>query len=51
FMPFDSVIYLRFSWGRHWVAVAGVFLASFLSGLIPALRASRLKVAQALRHV
>lgn len=51
FMPFDAVIYLRFAWDRHWVAFAAVFLASLASGFIPACRASRLKVAEALRHV
>lgn len=51
FIPFDSVIYLRFSWDRHWIAIIGVFLTSFISGAIPALRASRLIVAKALRHV
>ncbi|MBI4056594.1 MAG: ABC transporter permease [Elusimicrobia bacterium] len=51
FMPFDSVIYMRFAWDKHWVSIVAVFVASLISGLIPALRASRLKVAEALRHV
>ena len=51
FMPFDSILYLRFDWSTHGVALVTVFAASLLSGLPPALRASRMKPAEALRHV
>lgn len=50
FMPFDALLYLRFDWPRHFVALACVFLTCALSGLPPALRAMRLKPAQALRQ-
>ena len=51
FIPFPSVIYLRPSWGRHAFACAAVFFITLLATLPPALRAGRLKPAEALRHV
>ncbi|OGR60015.1 MAG: hypothetical protein A2X36_08635 [Elusimicrobia bacterium GWA2_69_24] len=51
FMPFDSVLFLRFDWGRHVTAGAAVLLTSVLSGLPPAFRASRMKPAESLRHI
>ncbi|MDE2492246.1 MAG: ABC transporter permease [Elusimicrobia bacterium] len=51
FLPFPSVIYLRPSWGAHAFACAAVFAIALLSALPPALRAARLKPAEALRHV
>lgn len=51
FMPFDTVIFLRFSWGRHWYALVTVIATCVLAALPPALRAARLKPAEALRHV
>jgi ABC-type lipoprotein release transport system permease subunit len=51
FMPFDSVLYLRFDWARHAYALAAVFATCVLSGLSPAIKASRLKPVEALRHV
>ena len=51
FLPFPSVIYLRPSWGIHLFACATVFLITLLATLPPALRAGRLKPAEALRHV
>lgn len=51
FLPFPSVIYLRPSWGMHAFAVATVFVVTILATLPPALRAGRLKPAEALRHV
>jgi len=51
FIPFDTVIFLRFSWERHWKAVLMVFATCVAAGLVPALRAARLKAAEALRHV
>lgn len=51
FLPFPSVIYMRPAWGRHAFACAAVFLITLLATLPPALRAGRLKPAEALRHV
>ena len=51
FLPFPSVIYLRPSWHQHAFACASVFLITLLASLPPALRAGRLKPAEALRHV
>jgi putative ABC transport system permease protein len=51
FLPFPSVIYLRPSYGAHAFACAAVFLVTLLASLPPALRAKRLKPAEALRHV
>ena len=51
FLPFPSVIYLRPSWGIHLFACATVFIVTLLATLPPALRAGRLKPAEALRHV
>ena len=50
FMPFDAMLYLRFDWPRHIVALSAVFVTCSLSGLPPALRAMRLKPAEALRQ-
>lgn len=50
FMPFDALLYLRFDWPRHLVALSAVFVTCALSGLPPALRAMRLKPAEALRQ-
>jgi ABC-type lipoprotein release transport system permease subunit len=51
FMPFDTVVYLRFAWEKHWFAVLAVFVTCTLAALAPALRAARLRPAEALRHV
>lgn len=51
FMPFDTVIYLRFAWARHAFAMATVLFTCVLAAFPPALRAARLKPAEALRHV
>jgi ABC-type lipoprotein release transport system permease subunit len=51
FLPFPSVIFLRPSWGMHAFACATVFVVTLLATLPPALRAGRLKPAEALRHV
>lgn len=50
FMPFDANLYLRFDWPRHLTALAAVFVTCALAGLPPALRAMRLKPAEALRQ-
>jgi ABC-type lipoprotein release transport system permease subunit len=51
FLPFPSVIYLRPAWHMHIFACATVFVVTLLATLPPALRAGRLKPAEALRHV
>lgn len=51
FLPFPSVIYLRPAWGMHAFACVTVFVVTLLATLPPALRAGRLKPAEALRHV
>ncbi len=51
FIPFPAVIYLRPAWGLHVFACASVFAITLLASLPPALRAGRLKPAEALRHV
>lgn len=51
FLPFPSIIYMRPSWGAHAIACATVFATALAAALPPALRAGRLKPAQALRHV
>ncbi|MEK7233844.1 MAG: FtsX-like permease family protein [Elusimicrobiota bacterium] len=51
FLPFPSVIYLVPAWRRHAFACFAVFLITLLAALPPALRAGRLKPAEALRHV
>lgn len=51
FMPFDSVLYLRFKWSRHALALFVVFLTSLLASLPPAWKASRMRPADSLRHL
>jgi len=51
FIPFPSVIYLRFAWPNHSYAILSVLVTSVLAALPPALRAGRLRPAEALRHV
>lgn len=51
FLPFPSVIYMRPSWAQHAEACVAVVLTSLLAAVPPALRARRLKPAEALRHV
>lgn len=51
FLPFPSIIYLIPAWRMHAFACASVFLITLLASLPPALRAGRLKPAEALRHV
>jgi ABC-type lipoprotein release transport system permease subunit len=51
FLPFPSVIFLRPAWGMHAFACITVFVVTLLATLPPALRAGRLKPAEALRHV
>lgn len=51
FIPFPSVIYMRFAWSGHLFAAGCVFVTSVLAAVPPALRACRLRPAEALRHV
>lgn len=51
FLPFPSVIYMRPSWHSHTIATLSVIVTSVLASVPPALRAQRLKPAEALRHV
>lgn len=51
FLPFERTLFLRFAWKSHAIAVLSVILVSCLAGIIPALRVSRLRAAEALRHV
>lgn len=51
FLPFPSVIYMIPAWRLHAFACVSVFLITLLASLPPALRAGRLKPAEALRHV
>ena len=51
FLPFPSVIYMVPAWRMHAFACFSVFAVTLLASLPPALRAGRLKPAEALRHV
>jgi len=51
FLPFPSVIYMIPAWRLHAFACVSVFVITLLASLPPALRAGRLKPAEALRHV
>ncbi len=51
FIPFPSVIYTRWVWSSHAVAAVAVLATSILAAIAPALRACRLRPAEALRHV
>jgi ABC-type lipoprotein release transport system permease subunit len=51
FLPFPSVIFMRPSWAAHLFAGAAVFTTALAAALPPALRAGRLRPAEALRHV
>ena len=51
FIPFPSVIYLRYAWAHHLFAAFSVLATATLAALPPALRAGRMRPAEALRHV
>ena len=51
FMPFPSVVFLRPALSSHLTAALCVMAVSLLAALPPALRARRLRPAEALRHV
>jgi ABC-type lipoprotein release transport system permease subunit len=51
FIPFPRVIFLRFAWAKHLSAAAAILVVSILAAVPPALRAMRLRPAEALRHV
>ena len=50
FIPFPSVIFLRWVWPSHLFAAGAVLVVSILAAIGPALRACRLRPAEALRH-
>lgn len=50
FLPFPSVLHLRFDWQTHQQALVAVVVTSLLAALPPALRASRLKPAESIRN-
>jgi ABC-type lipoprotein release transport system permease subunit len=50
-LPFESVIFLRTTWTLHLWSAAGLVVVSLLSAAGPAVRASRLVVAEALRSL
>lgn len=51
FLPFPSVLFLLYSWPGHTFAACAVLVVSLVAALPPALRACRLRPAEALRHV
>lgn len=51
FMPFDDRIFMRPIWEKHLQAAAAAVAVSLLAAVAPALRAARLSVTQALRHL
>lgn len=51
FLPFPDVLFLRFHWSTHSAAIAAVFCTCVLAALFPALRASKLRPAEALRSL
>ena len=51
FIPFPSVLFLRWAWGQHLFAAGVILFTSVVAAIPPALRACRLRPAEALRHV
>ncbi len=51
FIPFPDVLYLSPTWPGHLFAAACVLVTSVIAAIGPGLRASRLRPAEALRHV
>ncbi len=51
FLPFPAVLFLRYAWASHAFAVTAVLGTSVIAAIPPALRACRLRPAEALRHV
>lgn len=49
-MPFDRMIFLKFAWKELIVSSIAAIVTSMIAAIFPAVRASRLKPAQALRH-
>ncbi len=49
-MPFDKVLYLKFTWKEHLYSCLAALLTSVLAAVFPAIHAARLKPAEALRH-
>jgi putative ABC transport system permease protein len=51
FLPFDQILFLKPAWPEHARSAAVMAVVAVLAALGPAVRASRLKVVEALRHV
>ena len=51
FIPFPSVLFLRWAWSQHLFAAGVILFTSVVAAIPPALRACRLRPAEALRHV
>ncbi|HAH08336.1 MAG TPA: hypothetical protein DCM05_17730 [Elusimicrobia bacterium] len=51
FMPFDAVLRLKFDWPRHLQALGAVLATSLVGGLVPALKAARMRPSESLRHL
>ncbi|TPW19279.1 MAG: ABC-type transport system, permease component [Elusimicrobia bacterium] len=51
FMPFDNVVYMRAQWGLHARSALGLWAVCVGAAVGPAVRAARLVVSEALRHV
>ncbi|MCP4617158.1 MAG: ABC transporter permease, partial [Bradyrhizobium sp.] len=51
FMPFDDRIYMQPQWAMHLKSAAGVYCVCVAAAVGPAVRAARLVVTEALRHI
>jgi hypothetical protein len=51
FMPFDNVVYMRPQWALHARSALGLWAVCVAAAVGPAVRAARLVVSDALRHV
>jgi len=51
FMPFDDRIYMQPQWWMHIKSAAGVYCVCVAAAIGPAVRAARLVVTEALRHI
>lgn len=49
-MPFDKVIFLKFAWRELFLSAVAALLTSMGAAVFPALRASRIRPVEALRH-
>ena len=51
FIPFDPLLFMRFNWSTHRIAIFAVLATCVLSAAFPAYKASKLKAAEAMRHI